>query len=224
MDNNYNNSNYIPPQQGVNGANPYMPDPNYIPPQPGVNGANPYVSPQQGVNGANQYMPDPNYIPPQQGVNGANPYVSPQPGVNGANPYVQPQGMGGPGSYMPNQNYVAPQQPGTREISPEDIRKGNILCFISMACMFGVPILSGLIGAVVSSGDIENSNSALMSIISLLAGGSDIAAWVLVIIARARYKNKFSKVLLIIYIVILALAVIAFIILILACASCVRDC
>ena len=199
MDNNYNNSNYIPPQPGVNGANQYMPDPNYISPQP-------------GVNGANQYMPDPNYIPPQPGVNGANPYASPQ------------QGMGGPGPYMPNQNYVAPPQSGRGEISPEDNRKGNILCFISMACMFGVPILSGLIGAVVSSGDIENSNSALMSIISLLAGGSDIAAWVLVIIARARYKNKFSKVLLIIYIVILALAVIAFIILILACASCVRDC
>ena len=132
--------------------------------------------------------------------------------------------MGGPGPYMPNQNYVAPPQPGRSEISPEDIRKGNILCFISMGCMFGVPILSGIIAAMLSSGDIDNSNSAVMSVIYLLSGGSDIAAWVLVIIARARYKNKFSKVLLIIYIVMLALAVIAFIILILACASCVRDC
>ena len=62
------------------------------------------------------------------------------------------------------------------------------------------------------------------SILYSLVGAADIAAWVLVIVARVKYKNTFSLVLLIIYLVLLALFVIGTIILVVACISWLQSC
>ena len=93
-----------------------------------------------------------------------------------------------------------------------------------MILYFGVPLFTGIITGIFSTGDISNTYEVLYSILSLLSGASWIAAWVLVIVARVKYKNTFSLVLLIIYLVLLALLIIGTIILIVACASWLSSC
>ena len=63
-----------------------------------------------------------------------------------------------------------------------------------------------------------------ISFVSLLTGAGFIAAWVLVIVARVKCKDTFSKVLLIVYLVLLGLEIIAVILFIVACAYLVSSC
>ena len=123
------------------------------------------------------------------------------------------------GDHMENQNYMQPAPPQ----APSG-NGGTILCVISMILYFGVPLFTGIIKGIFSTGDISNTYETLYSILSLFSGASWIAAWVLVIVARVKYKNTFSLVLLIIYLVVLALLIIGTIILIVACASWLSSC
>ena len=110
----------------------------------------------------------------------------------------------------------------------ENIKKGNILCFISLGLMLLSYITSGILGGIVDSmgsiTDSYESTSVLSTVLSTLLGGSYIGSWVCMIIARVKYKNTFSKVLMWIYIGILALSVIAVVILIAMCAYMCKDC
>ena len=92
--------------------------------------------------------------------------------------------------------------------------------------MFVVPngsygVLYFLDGAKFSTKALD----AITSISTCLMGASYIAAWVLMILVRVKYKkNKFGFILMIIYLILLALTVIAIIILIASCISCLNDC
>ena len=93
--------------------------------------------------------------------------------------------------------------------------------------MFVVPAVTSLFYGVFdrSGGDIGSTSDIFSSFLTGLSGLANIAAWVLVIIARVKYKkNTFSKVLLIVYIILLALAVIGLVIIIATCASIVKHC
>ena len=73
-----------------------------------------------------------------------------------------------------------------------------------------------------SAGDIGEGIAAL---ISVLFGGSYIASWVFLIIARVKYKeSKFAKILMWVYIGILAAGIIGIILLIAMCAYILKDC
>ena len=73
-----------------------------------------------------------------------------------------------------------------------------------------------------SAGDIGEGIAAL---ISVLFGGSYIASWVFLIIARVKYKeSKFAKILMWVYIGILAAMIIGIILVIAMCAYILKDC
>ena len=107
-------------------------------------------------------------------------------------------------------------------------KKATILCIISLVCQFAPEIISGVFSGVLNSLDELTSNSSLEPItyaFSLLTGGTYIASWVLMIIARVKYKeSKFAKVLMWVYIGILAASVIAIILVIAMCAYMLKDC
>ncbi|MBR1797080.1 MAG: hypothetical protein IJ757_03580 [Clostridiales bacterium] len=87
-------------------------------------------------------------------------------------------------------------------------KAANILCIVSLVLMLFAPVTSLLIGLSLTTGD---TNSTVYGMISFFSCVFAIAAWILVIIARVKYKTTFSKVLLIIYIVLTVLGIIAFI-------------
>ncbi len=118
-------------------------------------------------------------------------------------------------------------------MSPEERsarkKQANILCFISLGLHFLPELLSGVLGAILDSirdaSEIANSSEAFTSVLSLILGGTYIASWVLMIIARVKYKESvFAKVLMWIYIGILALSILAVILIIAMCAYLVKDC
>lgn len=110
----------------------------------------------------------------------------------------------------------------------ENNKKGNILCFISLGLMLLPYISTGILGGIVESvgsiADSYESTSIVSTILSTIVGGSYIGSWVCMIIARVKYKNTFSKVLMWIYIGLLIASVIAFVILIAMCAYISREC
>ena len=127
----------------------------------------------------------------------------------------------------PEQQYAVPYsaplaQPVDTE-AREKTKKGNILCFISLACYLAPYLVGSILSAV--TGFFENVSSSLTgtsySVSSLVTSSvltaSYIASWVLVIIARVKYKNTFSKVLLWIYIGILVLSIIAIVLVVAFC-------
>ena len=130
---------------------------------------------------------------------------------------------------MENQQYPQQpqqfQQPPMQQTPPQNKSKGGmILCIISLICMFGIPSIEAFLLNIASSGDISDINNYFTTILGFLTGGSSVTAWVLVIIARVKYKNKFSKVLLIVYIIVTVLEILAVILLFVACISCTQSC
>ena len=188
---------YNPDNPYTNGKSPQSSDTNpYIPnnqvPQ------NPYMPNNQAPQ--NPYMPN-NQVPP-------NPY-----GQNGYAP--NPYGQNG---YAPNpyQQYSGRLQP----LSPEDNKKANILCTISLCLCFLPSILLAFLRQAGVSGD----NTAF-EVLSMISGWSVIASWVLVIIVRVKYKqNTFGKVLMWLYIILAILGLVAFFMLLVACTDMVRHC
>ena len=123
---------------------------------------------------------------------------------------------------MDNQNFEQPQRPA---VAPQKgSNPSTTLCVISLCLYFGAPVLGGILSSIAGSGDISDANSVFVTIISMLTGSSYIAAWVLAIVACAKYKSTFGKVLVIVYSVLLALFVIGVILLVVMCYSIMQDC
>ncbi|MBO4900456.1 MAG: hypothetical protein J5509_09200 [Lachnospiraceae bacterium] len=91
--------------------------------------------------------------------------------------------------------------------------KGTTLCIISLICMFVLPIIFFVVFG--GNGDISGATARAHGIQIRLDIISFIAAWVLAIISRATYKNKFSLVLIILYGSLLALSIIGVVVLLL---------
>ena len=91
--------------------------------------------------------------------------------------------------------------------------KGTKLCVIFLLCMFLAPIVIFMIAGNFMSGDISGTTASVYGVMIPLDIASYIAAWVLAIISRVKYKNRFSLVLIIIYGSLLALSVIGIIVL-----------
>ena len=79
--------------------------------------------------------------------------------------------------------------------------------------MFLAPIVIFLIAGRFMNGDISGSTADAYGVMIPLDIVSYIAAWVLAIISRVKYKNRFSLVLIIIYGALFALSVIGIIVL-----------
>jgi hypothetical protein len=126
----------------------------------------------------------------------------------------------------PEQPMSAPQVPMPSGNQPASDKKslGTTLCIISLALKLGMPFIGGLITGLTSSGDIGGVNETVGTIASLMTGAGYIAAWVLVIVARVKCKDTFSKVLLIIYLVLLGLEILAVVLFVVMCFSIMSSC
>lgn len=91
--------------------------------------------------------------------------------------------------------------------------KGTRLCVISLLCMFLAPLVIFMIAGNFMSGDISGATADAYGVMIPLDIASYIVAWVLAIISRVKYKNRFSLVLIILYGSLLALSVIGIIVL-----------
>ena len=108
-------------------------------------------------------------------------------------------------------------------------KSATILCIISLALQFIPETISGFLTSVLDkvaeTSSVSNISEIGSILISVLFGGSYIASWVLMIMARVKYKeSKFAKVLMWVYIGILAAGILAVILIIATCAYIVKDC
>ncbi len=90
---------------------------------------------------------------------------------------------------------------------------GTKLCIISLICMFALPVIIFLIAGMFMSGDISGATANAYHIMIPLDLAAYIAAWVLAIVSRAKYRNTFSLVLLIVYGSLLALSIVGILVL-----------
>ena len=131
-------------------------------------------------------------------------------------------------AYMIPNPYYHPQT--AEELEEAKKRKmGNILCFISLGLYLLPELISGVTYGIMDKLTSLATSSQTMTeiitgILSILLGGSSIASWVLVIIARIKYKNTFSKVLLWIYAGLTVLSIIAIILIVILCVNTLRQC
>ena len=118
---------------------------------------------------------------------------------------------------------LPPQAPANMPLDPnmvlpsgltvaQEEKKANTLCIISLCCKFGAPLLAVLlfaVGMVIDDAVNSQVGTSIMSVLSVPLSSARIASWVLVIVARTKYKHaKFPKVLLTIYLVLLAIGVV----------------
>lgn len=97
------------------------------------------------------------------------------------------------------------------------MKNDTFFCVLSLICMYGLGIISALLNWLTDS----TIGAMLRGITSL----GPIAAWVLVLFARIRYKDsKFAKILLIIYIIQLVVVIIFGIFIIVSCLKIANDC
>ena len=194
--------------------------------------------PQRDYNPQEAYQPQYNYqnqggYQPRDGYNQQGGY-QPQDGYNQQGGY-QPQGGYNQqtGYQQPNGSQMSTAQLAEWQMEQDERHKANTLCLISLLCHFVVPCVSvfllGAVSGMFSSGDISSTKEPMAEfasgLASIVSGGSYIASWVLMIIARVKYKRSvFAKVIMWIYIVLLILSVVALILLIGACIHIVRTC
>ena len=139
---------------------------------------------------------------------------------------VQPQYMGQ--QYQANQklseiDLMTPEEKAARR------KNASILCIISLGFHFIPETISGFLTSILENvtkaSSISDSSEIAAILISLLFGGSYIASWVLMIIARIKYKeSKFAKILMWVYIGILVAGIIAVALIIAMCAYMLKDC
>ena len=198
-----------------------------------LNQAQGYNNPQATYQPQYDYNSRDNYQNPNQNPNAFQPANDYQ----DVNNYQQANGY--QGGYMNDyQNIVPPQQQVPVQfiewqMDQEEKHKASILCTISLLCHFVVPIISmvilGLVNGVFGSGDITSSVEDIeefsATVMTMFSGAAYIASWVLMIIARVKYKHSvFAKVVMWIYIGLLILSIIGVIILIMACINMIRQC
>jgi magnesium-transporting ATPase (P-type) len=103
--------------------------------------------------------------------------------------------------------------PDRFEESPKDKKRANILCIISLLLLFGGFIVNYLL--------IENN----ITKVSPLNGIFFLGSFILMIFVNVKYpKNKFGKVLKILYIAQAVIALIVFLAVMAWCVSCLKDC
>lgn len=121
-----------------------------------------------------------------------------------------------------------PQAPAAPQTKEEEDKAANKLCIISLVCRYGAPILmvfAGILGNLLDAIHIENGDAFVENLIAFPLLCSGLASWILVIVARVKYKQStFPKVLLIIYIVAAVLKFILALILIIAFFQIVSAC
>ena len=178
----------------------------------------------------NNYQPiQPQYQPLQQPQQPVQPvYQQPAYGQQPSyqQPYPQYQQM--PGQYMADPLLMSADEMDAEERAARR-KKGNLLCFISIGLLVLPYAVSGIFSGLADSlSELFEDNaglSAISSLLSLALGGSYIGSWVLMIIARVKYKeNKFAKVLMWVYIGLAAASIIAVVLLIVMCWYLVKDC
>ena len=104
------------------------------------------------------------------------------------------------------QNTAPYRQTDPSVFTDEDRKKANLLCIISLACYFFIPVVGSGVSAGLASAfsTVSGSSGAvdyLYNIITGIGSISWIAAWVLMIYVRVRYsKSIFGKVLMWVYI------------------------
>ena len=133
-----------------------------------------------------------------------------------------------PAQYQQPVQYPSPYFQGTQEEMADRKKKANTLCIISLL-LRAVPYITGIITAFIerfnSITNLSEITTTLTGIISFATGGTYIASWVLLIIARVKYKeSRFAKVLMIVYICELVVTVIAVIILVVWCMIVCQGC
>lgn len=235
---NYQNTN-----SNLNQPNPYIPD---------ASSQDPYIQltkPQFDTPYASQApVPDPymqNQAPQQ------NPYMPSQ--APQQNPYMQNQGPQSdpylqlsqgypgynqaPGMYQqPASSFAVPSKK-TPVYTPEQVRKARILCIASLifyvaprllmaiASIF-TPYMSAIFFSKQSNASPFYSLSSIFYIVAeLLSVGCQIAAIVLMIIARVKYpKFLFAKILMWVYIALTILAILAIILIALFFFSLLNAC
>jgi len=119
-------------------------------------------------------------------------------------------------------NYVPPvgAQPMQQE-TPEEKRKANKMCWISVILMYGPASLRYLLAKIMSA----STYLQMYETLGTLAAASALAAFILMIVVRVKYpKNTFGKVLMIIYLVQIALAILAILVFAAMCNSALRGC
>lgn len=138
--------------------------------------------------------------------------------------YNQPAGSPYAAGQQPYNQPVNSQFQSNQPVNPESEKHtANIMCIISLVCMFVVPITTFAFLLIINGDD--NASEFLSSIVSIVIGLSHLAAWVLMILVRVKYRHStFGKILMIIYLIILALSVIAVILIIASCISCMQQC
>lgn len=131
--------------------------------------------------------------------------------------------------------YQQPQKP-VRPIDllpPEERaarkKKANTLCIISLILQVSpyviLGVLSGILESLDRSFDVTTSVPAIVQILGYISGGSYIASWVFMIIARAKYSESvFAKVLMWVYLGLLSIGIIGTIVLIYMCAILLNGC
>ena len=129
-------------------------------------------------------------------------------------------GYGNPGGMNSQQMYYNPKD----YISPEDNKKANMFCWISLG-LFLTPFLLAIVFEALKDAfdfyDVENA-------VNILSGSSGLfylGALVFMIIVRVKYpKNVFGKVLMWIYITITIISIIAVAVMIVACSIACNVC
>ena len=137
---------------------------------------------------------------------------------------IPPQPMYQQGQIPPQ--FVPPYDPDKEK---KDKKLELLLCFLSLGLYVGGPLLIGIPEALLSSlssSAFESSAGNFLSQLSSFVGSASyIAAWVLMIIARVKFKKSvFAKVLMWVYIAVIILATVAAIIFIISCIETIRSC
>ena len=174
------------------------------------------VVPPPPVYQQGQVPPQPGQVPPQPVYQQGQ--IPPQPGQ------VPPQPMYQQGQIPPQ--FVPPYDP---EKEKKDKKLELLLCFLSLGLYVGGPLLIGIPEALLaslSSSAFESSAGSFLSQLSSFVGSASyIAAWVLMIIARVKFKKSvFAKVLMWVYIAVIILATVAAIIFIISCIETIKSC
>lgn len=109
---------------------------------------------------------------------------------------------------------------------PEPKSYEKLLCFLSLGLYVFGPTASGIPMYIVESMNLQSDvSSPIFSVLSSFGSITYIAAWVLMIIARVKYKKSvFAKVLMWVYIGMLVAAIILVIVLVATCINALNNC
>ena len=120
---------------------------------------------------------------------------------------------------------ITPQHVPASEV-PEPKSYEKLLCFLSLGLYVFGPTASGIPMYIVESMNLQSDvSSPIFSVLSSFGSVTYIAAWVLMIIARVKYKKSvFAKVLMWVYIGMLVAAVILVIVLVATCINALNNC